>query len=94
MFYLISDPDNFYDNKTVKVVSQSGCVIGEIPRKDNEIVTNLLSKGIYLYCMVRDYSMEEGHVSIDIYISYKNVLDEAEQLFKVLTATDTGVYEN
>ena len=94
MFYLISDPDNFYDNKTVKVVSQSGCVIGEIPRKDNEIVTNLLSKGIYLYCMVRDYSMEERHVSIDIYISYKNVLDEAEQLFKVLTATDTGVYEN
>lgn len=94
MFYLISDPDNFYDNKTVKVVSQSGCVVGEIPRKDNEIVTNLLSKGIYLYCMVRDYSMEEGHVSIDLYISYKNVLDEAEQLFKVLTATDTGVYEN
>ena len=94
MFYLISDPDNFYDNKTVKVVSQSGCVIGEIPRKDNEIVTNLLSKGVYLYCMIRDYSIEDCHVSIDIYISYKNVLNEAEQLFKVLTATETGAYEN
>lgn len=94
MFYLISDPNNFYDNKTVEVVSERGYVIGEIPRKDNEILTNLLSKGVYLYCMIRDYSIEDCHVSIDIYISYKNVLNEAEQLFKVLTATETGAYEN
>ena len=94
MFYLISDPNNFYDNKTVEVVSERGYVIGEIPRKDNEILTNLLSKGVYLYCMIRDYSIEDCHVSIDIYISYKNVLNEAEQLFKVLTATETGAYDN
>lgn len=94
MYYLKMEDNNIYDNKTVKIIGESGYVIGYIPKKDNEILSNLLTKNLYVYCVVREYSLEEDHISLDVYISYKNVLDEASELWKVLTSKNNGNYKN
>lgn len=91
IFYLIEEKDNPYDNKAVRIVSVNGYVIGYIPRKDNEILFNMLIKNVHLYCVVREYSLEEDHISAQVYFSYKNVLDEASQLFRVITSKETDI---
>ena len=94
IYYLIHDITNQYDDKAIKIVSEDGYVIGFIPKKDNTILCNLLDKNVLLYVLVKDYSFEESHISIEVYISYKNVLNEAEEIFSVLTSKENGAYQN
>lgn len=94
LYYLKIEHNNIYDNKTIKIIGESGYVIGYIPKKDNEILSNLITKNLYVYCVVREYSLEEDHISLDVFISYKNVLDEVSDLWKVLTANNNSNYKN
>lgn len=94
MFFLKIEENNIYDTKAVKIIGESGYVIGYIPKKDTEILSNLLVKNLYVYCVVREYSFEENHISLDVFMSYKNVLDEASELWKVLMSKNNGNYKN
>jgi len=93
LFYLQVENDNSYDKNAIRIIGESGYVIGYVPRKDTVILANLLRGERYLYCLVKEYSLEKNYIRIRIYLSYKNVIKEAETLFKMM-ACDGGYFEN
>lgn len=93
LFYLQREEDNPYDKNAIRIIGESGYVIGYVPRKDNAILANLLRGERYLYCLVREYSLEKNYIKIRIYLSYKSVIKEAETLFEMMTC-DVGYFEN
>lgn len=93
MFNLVLEADNTFDKNSIKIAGESGFVIGYIPRKDNFILSNLLRGGRYLYCVVKEYNLDENYIIINIYLSYKNIVKEAETLIQMMTS-DGGDFEN
>lgn len=93
VFNLILESNNLYDKNSIKIVGESGFVIGYVPKKDNFILSNLLRGGRYLYCTIKEYSVERDYISINIYISYKHVIKEAETLIQMMTSK-AGDFEN
>ncbi|MDU4889724.1 MAG: HIRAN domain-containing protein [Clostridium sp.] len=93
VFNLVLEADNTFDKNSIKIAGESGFVIGYIPRKDNFILSNLLRGGRYLYCVVKEYNLDENYIIINIYLSYKNIVKEAETLIQMMTS-DGGDFEN
>ncbi len=93
MFNLVLEADNTFDKNSIKIAGESGFVIGYIPRKDNFILSNLLRGGRYLYCVVKEYNLDKNYIIINIYLSYKNIVKEAETLIQMMTS-DGGDFEN
>lgn len=77
---------NKYDERAIKIVSKSGFVLGFIPKKDNEIISRLMDSGRYFYCIINDVDMDRLNVEIDIYLSYKDVMNEVSQITKSIFA--------
>ncbi|MEG2017440.1 MAG: HIRAN domain-containing protein [Clostridium sp.] len=90
---LVLEGDNPFDKNAIKIAGESGFVIGYVPRKDNFILSNLLRGKRYLYCVVKDYSLDKNYIIINIYLSYKNIVKEAETLIQMMTS-DGGDFEN
>lgn len=93
IYNLILEESNTYDKNAIKIVGESGFVIGYVPRKDNYILSNLLRGNRYLYCTIKEFDLEKNYIGINIYLSFKNVIKEAENLIQMMTS-DGGDFEN
>lgn len=83
-FYMKRDPFNVYDKNAIKIVSKKGNVVGFVPKKDNEIISKMMDSGKYFYCVITDVDMDRLQAKIDIYMSFKDVLLEINQVAKTL----------
>ena len=93
VFNLVLEGDNHFDKNAIKIAGESGFVIGYVPRKENFILSNLLRGKRYLYCVVKDYNLDKNYIIINVYLSYKNIVKEAETLIQMMTS-DGGDFEN
>lgn len=84
LYYLNREKDNLYDENAIKIVGETGYVIGYVPRKDNYILSNLLDGGKLLYCRVTEYNLDEDYIYINIYLSYKDVIESVENSLKMV----------
>ncbi|MCC0635680.1 MULTISPECIES: HIRAN domain-containing protein [unclassified Clostridioides] len=84
IYYLKREKDNLYDENAIKIVGETGYVIGYVPRKDNYILSNLLDGGKLLYCRVTEYNLDEDYIYINVYLSYKDVIETVENSLKMV----------
>ncbi|MGO0884095.1 HIRAN domain-containing protein [Clostridioides difficile] len=84
IYYLNREKDNLYDENAIKIVGETGYVIGYVPRSDNYILSNLLDGGKLLYCRVAEYNLDEDYIYIHIYLSYKDVIETVENSLKMV----------
>ncbi|MCC0648851.1 HIRAN domain-containing protein [Clostridioides sp. ZZV15-6598] len=84
IYYLNREKDNLYDENAIKIVGETGYVIGYVPRKDNYILSNLLDGGKLLYCRVTEYNLDEDYIYVNIYLSYKDVIETVENSLKMV----------
>lgn len=84
-FYMKRDISNLHDIKAIKIVSKSGHVVGFVPKKDNEIISRLMDSGKYFYCIINEVDMDRLHVGIEIYMSYKDVMMQIDQVARALS---------
>ncbi|EGT3814711.1 restriction endonuclease [Clostridioides difficile] len=84
IYYLTREKDNLYDEKAIKIVGETGYVIGYVPRKENYILSNLLDGGKLLYCRVTKYNLYEDCIYANVYLSYKDVIETVENSLKMV----------
>lgn len=84
-FYMKRDISNLYDIKAIKIVSKTGNVVGFIPKKDNEVISRLMDSGKYFYCVITEVDTERLHANIEVYMSYKDVINQIDQVAKSLS---------
>lgn len=84
IYYLIREKDNLYDEKVIKIVGEIGYVIGYVLRKENYILSNLLDGGKLLYCRVIEYNLYEDCIYVNVYLSYKDVIEIVENFLKMV----------
>ncbi|MDR3595565.1 HIRAN domain-containing protein [Clostridium sp.] len=83
--YLRREFDNPYDSDAIQVITTEGYVIGYISRENNFILKNLIDKGKYLYGKVDKISDDYSNISIKIYLSYKDVIEEITNTLSLLS---------
>lgn len=84
-FYMKRDISNLHDIKAIKIVSKTGNVVGFIPKKDNEVISRLMDSGKYFYCVITEVDTERLHANIEVYMSYKDVINQIDQVAKSLS---------
>ncbi|MCI9975183.1 HIRAN domain-containing protein [Clostridioides difficile] len=84
IYYLNREKDNLYDENAIKIVGETGYVIGYVPRKDNYILSNLIDGGKLLYCRVTEYNLYEDYIYANVYLSYKDVIETVENSLKMV----------
>lgn len=84
IYYLNRENDNLYDENAIKIVGETGYVIGYVPRKDNYILSNLIDGGKLLYCRVTEYNLYEDYIYANVYLSYKDVIETVENSLKMV----------
>lgn len=84
IYYLNREKDNLYDENAIKIVGETGYVIGYVPRKDNYILSNLIDGGKILYCRVTEYNLYEDYIYANVYLSYKDVIETVENSLKMV----------
>ncbi|KPI48226.1 restriction endonuclease [Clostridioides difficile] len=84
IYYLNREKDNLYDENAIKIVGETGYVIGYVPRKDNYILSNLIDGGKLLYCRVTEYNLYEDYIYANVYLSYKDVIETVENSLRMV----------
>lgn len=84
-YYLALEENNPYDKNAVKVVGESGYVIGYIPKNENNVLSNLLKGGKYIYAVLEEYNLNEAYIRIKVYLSLKDVLDYCENTIELIS---------
>lgn len=85
LVYLKREYDNPYDSYAIRVITKEGYIIGYIPRENNYILKNLMDKGKYLYGKINEISEDYNNISIKIYLSYKDVIEEITSTLSLLS---------
>ncbi|WP_459477151.1 HIRAN domain-containing protein [Clostridium saccharoperbutylacetonicum] len=85
LIYLKREYDNPYDSYAIRVITKEGYIIGYIPRENNYILKNLMDKGKYLYGKINEISEDYNNISIKIYLSYKDVIEEITSTLSLLS---------
>lgn len=85
MIYLILDKDNPYSENAIQTVTTDGYVIGYIPEEYSVILSNLLKNGKFLYAAVEDFSKDYKNITISVYLSYRDVIDEITTTLSLLS---------
>lgn len=83
--YLKREADNQFDSNAIEIITTSGYVIGYVPKEHNYILKNLMDKGKYLYGKVKEISEDFSIINIDIYLSYKDVIEEVTNTLSLLS---------
>lgn len=83
IFFLKEEPENPYDKNAIIVISEKGYVLGYLPKSVNKIPKNLLAGGKYLYAVLEEYSLEKNKMFISVYLSYKDVIENAMELLEI-----------
>ncbi|MEG0296638.1 MAG: HIRAN domain-containing protein [Clostridium sp.] len=86
---------NPYDKRAIMVVGIDGTHIGYIPRCDNKILYNMITRGRYLYGTIKDCDADDNQCRIRIYESYQYVVEELDTLLILIGASkSSGNYKN
>ena len=85
MLYLKRESNNEYDSNAILISTVEGYVIGYIPKESNLILKNLMDKGKYLYGKIKEISDDYQSINIDIYLSYKDVIEEITGTLSLLS---------
>lgn len=85
MLYLILDKDNPYSKNAIQTVTTDGYVIGYIPEEYSVILANLLKNEKYLYAAIEDFSKDYKNITISVYLSYRDVIDEITTTLSLLS---------
>lgn len=94
LFYLQLEEDNPYDDRAIKIAGESGFVIGFVSRRDNFILSNLLTGGKYLFCKIKEYDLESNYIRIRVYLSYKDVIESINDTILMINGSSTGGFIN
>ncbi|WP_160689093.1 HIRAN domain-containing protein [Clostridium sp. C2-6-12] len=82
---LIREPNNPYDSNAILISTVDGHVIGYVPKESNLILKNLIDNGKYLYGKIKEVSDEFDHINVDIYLSYKDIIEEITGTLSLLS---------
>ena len=85
MLYLKREINNEYDSNAILISTVDGYVIGYIPKESNLILKNLMDNGKYLYGKVKEISDDYQSINIDIYLSYKDIIEEITGTLSLLS---------
>jgi len=85
MLYLKREPNNEYDSNAILISTADGYVIGYIPKESTLILKNLMDNGKYLYGKIKEISDDYQNINIDIYLSYKDVIEEITGTLSLLS---------
>ena len=85
MLYLKRELNNAYDSNAIEVITTEGYVIGYVPKENNLIIKNLMDKGKYLYGKIKEISNDYNSINIEIYLSYKDVIEEITSTLSLLS---------
>ena len=85
MLYLKREPSNAYDSNAIEIITTEGYVIGYVPKENNLIFKNLMDKGKYLYGKIKEISDDYNEINIEIYLSYKDVIEEITSTLSLLS---------
>lgn len=85
MLYLKRDPNNEYDSNAIEIITIEGYVIGYVSKENNIILKNLMDNGKYLYGKIKEISDDYNNINIDIYLSYKDVVEEITSTLSLLS---------
>jgi|GEM_PF-1565139 len=83
--YLTREYNNEHDQNSIQVITTDGYVIGHVPRDNNTILKNLMDKGKYLYGKINELSEDYNNININIYLSYKDVIEEVTSTLSLLS---------
>ena len=83
--YLKREPNNAYDSNAIEIMTTNGYVIGYVPKENNLIFKNLMDKGKYLYGKIKEISDDYNHINIEIYLSYKDIIEEITSTLSLLS---------
>lgn len=82
---LIREPSNPYDANAILISTVEGYVIGYIPKESNLILKNLMDNGKYLYGKIKEISDDFNNINVDIYLSYKDIIEEITGTLSLLS---------
>ena len=85
ILYLKREPNNAYDSNAIEIMTTNGYVIGYVPKENNLIFKNLMDKGKYLYGKIKEISDDYNHMNIEIYLSYKDIIEEITSTLSLLS---------
>lgn len=85
ILYLKREPSNAYDLNAIEVITTEGYVIGYVPKENNLIFNNLMTKGKYLYGKIKEISDDYNEINIEIYLSYQDVIEEITSTLSLLS---------
>ena len=85
MLYLRREPSNAYDSNAIEIITTEGYVIGYVPKENNLILKNLMDKGKYIYGKIKEISDDYNHINIEIYLSYKDIIEEITSTLSLLS---------
>jgi len=85
MLYLKRENNNVYDSDAIIIITPEGYVIGYVPKENNFILKNLIDKGKYLYGKIKEISDDYSNINIEIYLSYKDVIEEITGTLSLLS---------
>lgn len=85
MLYLKREPNNAYDSNAVLISTVDGYIIGYVPKESNFILKNLIDNGKYIYGKIKEISDDYQNINIDIYLSYKDVIEEITGTLSLLS---------
>ncbi|MBW6410040.1 HIRAN domain-containing protein [Clostridium weizhouense] len=87
--YLNREKENIYDENAIQIVTSKGYVIGYVPQNNNLILKNLIDNGKYLYGIINKLSYNYEDIKINVYLSYKDVINEITTTLSLLSNRDT-----
>ncbi|WP_242867593.1 HIRAN domain-containing protein, partial [Clostridium saccharobutylicum] len=85
--FLIKESNNLNGEKRIQVVTTQGYIIGYIPKEDNVVLNNLINNGKYIYGSIKEITNNYEYIKIDLYLSYKDVMDEITSTLSLLSRT-------
>lgn len=85
MLYLKRERNNAYDLNAIIIMTPEGYVVGYVPKENNIILKNLMDKGKYLYGKIKEISDDYSDINIDVYLSYKDIIEEITGTLSLLS---------
>ena len=85
ILYLKREPNNEDDSNAIEIITTDGYVMGYVPKENNFILKNLMDNGKYVYGKIKEISDDYNHINIEIYLSYKDIIEEITNTLSLLS---------
>ena len=68
LLMLIREPNNEHDEKAILIVTEDGQKLGYVPRKNNEVLSNLMDAGKLLFGRLHEKTWVDSWLKLDIQV--------------------------